>query len=235
MDWRRHWNEAPAQFADTDFLRQVGKTVDGQPISADQLDRLIAQLTEGLDLSPSDRVLDLCCGNGLITQHLARGCRAITGVDYSQPLIELARAHHQPPNASYVHASVLEIDEERLGRSEPFDKIYMYEALQHFTPMELELILERVEPLSRTGTRLYLGSVPDRLKLWFFYDTPARRADFERRVAEGREAIGTWWERSTLADIAVAHGFDWEFVDQHEDLHTAHYRFDALLTRRSTG
>lgn len=233
MDWRHHWNEAPKEHEETDFLRQVGKTVGGNPITPEQFDLLVEQLSAGLAIDESDRVLDLCCGNGLLTHRLASRCHEIVGVDYSQPLIEVAKAHHCPANARYLQASVLEIDRESLGSKEPFDKIYMYEALQHFNPIELDFLLERLELICRPGGRVYFGSVPDRARLWFFYDTPERRAEFERRVAAGTEAIGTWWDRDTVVGHAVAHGFDWQFIEQHPDLHTAHYRFDVLLTRCS--
>ncbi len=233
MDWEQHWDLAPRGLAATDFLRQVGKTVGGVPIGVEQFERLVAQLAEGLALEPADRVLDLCCGNGLVTRQLAGRTRVVVGVDYSAPLIDIAREHHRAPGVRYVHASVLEIDAQRLGGAEPFDKVCMYEALQHFTPEQFDRLLVRLASMCRCGTRFYLGSVPDRSRLWRFYDSPERREDYRRRVAEGREAIGTWWGRDALADLAAAHGLDCRFIEQYPELHTAHYRFDALLTWRS--
>lgn len=71
------------------------------------------------------------------------------------------------------------------------------------------------------------------MRLWSFYDTPEHRPDLERRMVEGREASGTGWGRGVFAGTVLAHGFDWEFIEENEGLHSARDCFDALLTRRA--
>jgi SAM-dependent methyltransferase len=44
-----------------------------------------------LGLSGTERVLDLCCGNGRHMCHLRNCCGALTGLDYSAALLRLAR------------------------------------------------------------------------------------------------------------------------------------------------
>ncbi len=44
-----------------------------------------------LELTPGDRLLDLCCGNGRHLVHLARTTRHATGLDYSRALLQRAR------------------------------------------------------------------------------------------------------------------------------------------------
>jgi len=46
---------------------------------------------ERLAISPTDRVLDLCCGNGRHMAHLTRHTCHLTGLDYSPDLLDLAR------------------------------------------------------------------------------------------------------------------------------------------------
>ena len=102
MDWKSYWNQFPNQFAKEEFLKQVGKTVQGHPISEAQVSTLISDFAQKLELVSDDLVLDLCCGNGLITSIIASKCKDILGVDFSAPLIEIAQEYHQGVNASYI-------------------------------------------------------------------------------------------------------------------------------------
>jgi SAM-dependent methyltransferase len=42
-------------------------------------------------LKPDDEVLDVGCANGIHMRLLARGCQRITGIDISQPMLDVAR------------------------------------------------------------------------------------------------------------------------------------------------
>ena len=93
-NWHEYWNHAPQVF-ERDPLRQVGKTVGGQPIDRDQLPVVVDSIVEQLNIGAGDTVLDLCCGNGILTYALARYCARIRGIDFSPPLIETAPAELQ--------------------------------------------------------------------------------------------------------------------------------------------
>lgn len=235
MNWQAYWNAATEVTELGDLLGQVGKTVGGTPITQSQLDTLVAQIAEGLQLTPTDGVLDLCCGNGVLTARIAVACREVLGVDYSAPLIRTAQRFHTRPNVRYLCQSVLDITPSALEGASPFDKVYLYEALQHFSPAQYGPLLDTIASVSSPRFIAYFGSIPDEDRLWQFYNTPERVAEYHRRIAEGREAIGTWWNRQYLASQAAAHGFACEFIDQDPSLHTAHYRFDMRLVTRLPG
>lgn len=105
----------------------------------------------------------------------------------------------------------------------------MYEALQHFRLEDLSLLLRLAKTILPQNGVVLLGSIPDVTKLWSFYNTPERKAEYCRRMAEGNEAIGTWWDSEQLREICENQGFRTEILKQSRVLHTAHYRFDALL------
>jgi cyclopropane fatty-acyl-phospholipid synthase-like methyltransferase len=236
MEWKKHWGVFPALTAKTDFLRQVGKTVSGKPISAEQFNQILLQLITGLKLKYSDTVLDLCCGNGLITSKIAELCREVVGVDYSEPLIDIAKKYHKLSNVRYFLGSVLELPQEMINVFPIFTKVYMYEALQHFEDRQFSALLHVIKTVATDNSIVYFGSVPERKRIWSFYNTPARREDYHRRMAEsGRDAIGTWWDREMIEAEASTEGFSVSFIEQHPSLHTAHYRFDVRLTRKNTG
>jgi hypothetical protein len=79
---------------------------------------------------------------------------------------------------------------------------------------------------------LILTDVPDAARVFAFYDTPERQAEFRRRRAVDDEIIGTWWDRDELAAQLAAHGYEAEFADS-PGAPYAHYRFDVAAKRRA--
>lgn len=229
--WRDYWNDYPRGFPESEFLRQVGKTVGGRPISKQQLSQILQDVIDKLNVLPSDSVLDLCCGNGLITSAVAQKCASITGIDFSKPLIEIALKYHCPKNAHYSALSVFDITPQNIGTPIPFSKIYMYEALQYFAKPELPRLMDVLMPLCERKTTLVFFSVPDRARIWKFYNTPERKLEYEVQRRAGAEPVGTWWSVSTIRRTCARYGLACEFLDQPEALHTAHYRFDVRMAK----
>ena len=230
--WLDYWN-ASAQVRDADPLRQVGKTVAGQPITADQMDALVGDIRHHLELTPDDELLDLCCGNGAVTARVAPHCRHVTGVDFSAPLLAVANSQYAALNVDFVQADVCLLPEP--VRARRFDKVVMYEALQHFDAAQLGDVLDGLDRLAVRPRRMLLGSVPDARRKWNFYDTEARRAEYDARVASGKEPIGTWWKPDELQAILRLRGWRVAFAGQSPALHGVHYRFDAVCSRDPGG
>jgi cyclopropane fatty-acyl-phospholipid synthase-like methyltransferase len=231
MDWKKHFNEHPIIFKETEFLKQVEKTVFGQPITSAQFAAIISDIHNGLDIRSDDYILDLCCGNGIVTSEISKACRAVIGIDFSDPLINIAKKYNKPENGTYFCMSVLDQNIKRLV-SNPITKIYMYEALQHFEEGDLQRILELALEISSSNPVIFLGSIPDIDKLWEFYDTDERREEYKIRKSTNQEAIGTWWSRKYIADVCLDNGLECQFLSQNPLLHSAHYRFDVRLTKQ---
>jgi len=78
---------------------------------AQAADQAIGPLLDAAGVAEGDRVLDLCCGQGNVTQALVEhGCEAV-GVDFSHPMIATARA--RVPAATFVEgdAQALQFDD----------------------------------------------------------------------------------------------------------------------------
>lgn len=73
--------ERPKQFDRKDFWQQVRRTINGQPISDDQIQLIVQQIAKGLSLGQRDRLLDIGCGNGALTVLLAPLAGEILGVE----------------------------------------------------------------------------------------------------------------------------------------------------------
>ena len=109
-NWKKIWNDYPRRFDEKDFARQVGLSVDGQPYNSRQVEENTRRIASAIDIQPDDAVLDICCGNGLFTEKLAPLCARIVGVDFSEPLIDIARRYHQPANVEYLVSDARRLD-----------------------------------------------------------------------------------------------------------------------------
>lgn len=226
-DWKKYWNSFPNEFDGESFFEQVGKTVKRKPISEEQLKEIISGIISNLDLKPEDSVLDLCCGNGLITKSISGYCASITGLDYSERLIEIATKHNGGSNIEYIYGDVNNLEAFLKGKN--FSKAYMYEALQHFTPGQFEGLLKNLKKVMGNDFIILVGSIPDKALKWNFYNTIRRKLSCLWKVLKNDEAIGTWWERDFIADVCKKNGLKIRFLSQNKVLHTSHYRFDVCI------
>jgi SAM-dependent methyltransferase len=70
-------------------------------------DQAISRLLNSVDAKSNHRVLDLCCGQGNVSEALARrGCQVV-GVDFSPAMLRLA--HERVPNATFIEADVQDL------------------------------------------------------------------------------------------------------------------------------
>lgn len=75
-----------------------------------------------LKINQNGVVLDLCCGNGLLTNIIVKHCQKIHGVDFSKNLIDTAVTNNKSKNIHYHLKNALDIDE--LFSENVFDKVY---------------------------------------------------------------------------------------------------------------
>jgi 2-polyprenyl-3-methyl-5-hydroxy-6-metoxy-1,4-benzoquinol methylase len=225
--WERYWNEFPNTFPEQYFLEQVGKTVNKKPISDETYKEILKSILCNLKIYYNDDVLDLCCGNGLITKSISYYCKSISGIDFSKKLIEIAKSHNSEKNIEYICGDVNEICNFLKDRT--FSKIFLYEALQHFDTEQFEKLLVNLRCLMKKRWVLFIGSVPDKNKKWKFYNTVGRKLSYIWRVINNDEAIGTWWDKNLIRQICDKSNLHVQFLKQNYKLHTAHYRFDLCI------
>ncbi len=78
-------------------------------------------------LPPNGRILDVGCGNGVISRHLGRLGYNVLGVDVSDKTIEMARAIDPMPNVVFEKKSA----EELVASGEKYDAVICSEVLEH--------------------------------------------------------------------------------------------------------
>ncbi len=222
-DWHADWNEAPR---DSNPLRQVGMTVAGIPVDAGLVGVTANSIRSALRLRPQDAVLELCCGNGLITFKVAKHCADIMAIDFSEPLIAVARQRYARENICYRVGDAAALFGQEVERR--FDKVFMQAAIQYFTPEQLDNLLSCLAASASRKAPVFFGSIPDVDRLHHFYDTPERYLQYCENVVRGLEPIGTWWRQDDLVALAETHGYRATVLKQDASLHTSHYRFDLL-------
>jgi SAM-dependent methyltransferase len=116
------------------------------------------------DLQPGQRILDIACGRGEVVLQAARMGLSAVGVDYSGDAVRLA-------------AGVVRRDKNSLGRISradgrrlpfkdgSFDRIVMFDAVEHLFPWELRLCLRETRRLLAPDGRLIIHTMPN---LWYY-------------------------------------------------------------------
>ena len=61
----------------------------------DQMALMVEGIGRGLDIGPEDILLDLCCGNGAVTDPVFARCRGGLGIDFTPYLIEVAKINFE--------------------------------------------------------------------------------------------------------------------------------------------
>lgn len=225
--WKKYYDTIGKKY-DGYLLKQVGKTVNGKEIPENQIEAIIENISDVLQLNLNDIIIDLCCGNGLLTRRLAPIVNKVVGVDFTHSLIKTAKKYNRHYNIDYLYSDVLCLDTKYLSGSR---KIVMYEALQHFSSDQMVKLLEKLCMLD-SGSFIFLGSIPDKEKLQFYYDTEEKYLFYIERENAGMPHMGKWWYKYEIEEIASLCGFKALLLPQPLKLYTAYYRFDCLLEKK---
>lgn len=230
MSWLSKYYDNRARAVDRqDFLKQVGHTERGRSISEAQFQAMLASLRARLDLRPDDVLLDLCCGNGVFTRHLAGDVHHAVGVDFSSELITLAQAHHRADNLVYHAQDVKDLRVGQLGQGAGFSKILMNAALQHFAASEFRALLEALLAGATSDRILLFSFVPDFDKRDAFRKTLKPSFEVRWRRLLGRDLLGHWWGREEVSAIGANLGLNVEFFEADPALDDSRYRFDIKM------
>ena len=107
---RKYYSERVKKNGRTDFLWQVGKTVNGEEVSCEQLELIVKTIVDRLELSDKDKVLDLGCGNGLLTKKTSIFVQEITGLDLTTELCDIAIEYNSSNNIHYINTNIFDIN-----------------------------------------------------------------------------------------------------------------------------
>jgi SAM-dependent methyltransferase len=225
--WRKFWDEHAKASRDMNPQLQVLRTWQKQPVEDKIFQEILETIQCALELSSEHVLLDLCCGNGLITKKLSPLCKEITGVDFTAELIEHIDVKAYP-NVRPIVSDILSCDFAPCS----FDNVLIYSSIQYFTQPEtvrlFELIWRWLKPLGR----LFLGDIPDQRRIWNFFNNVERESVYFEHLRDQQPIIGTWYDFAWLEKLSRHAGFRQTLqINQPPHFPFSHFRFDALFCK----
>lgn len=224
------YQEYPKTLARDDFWGQVRRTQYGKRISESDVQAMVDAIRQGLDLRPTDVVLDLACGNGALSARVFADCAGLVGVDSSDYLIEIAKEHfEQLPDYRFEVAEVRdyvgrEVDPAR------FTCGLCYGSFSYLAVPSARKLLQTVHDRFSRLDRLFIGNVPDKDRAALFYP-PGK--DYSAEISDHAAQIGVWWSQDELRGLAEECGWTVRFSRMPAGVFNAKYRYDAILKRGS--
>jgi SAM-dependent methyltransferase len=228
MNWKQFWQQ---QRQTSNPLLQVGRKGGLAQQPDDWLAEYAAYVAKQLNLTQEDVLLDVCCGNGMLTHHLAKHCKAVLGIDFSQSHIDYANKHYALPMVAFTCADALQLGS-FTNNNDLFNKGLTKASLcfsfQYFESVPLGLkVVEGIFKLK--PHHLFLGDIPDRDKFFVYYNSPRKLLRLIKQILFQQNDMGKFWSEQELAFIAQKVGAKAKKIDQPITFPYAHYRMDYLL------
>lgn len=216
--WKEFWAKASLE---TSRFSQVQR-------AESEIIPIISYLKETLSLQPTDSLLDVCCGNGLITKELSPFCQSVVGVDFSEQLI-LHANKEAPKNVQYLVGDALALEQVVDKR---FDKIILHFSFQYFNQKQGEEVIKSLANYLAPKGKIFLGDIPDANRFWSFYNTFWKRFFYFKQYLFGKPQMGVFWSSKALDKMAYSLGLNGVSLQQPSYLPHSHYRFDYLLEKK---
>ena len=220
--WKIYWNNVAQN-------KSPLKQVQRDAVSKNQLFKIETHICELLNLQETDVILDVCCGNGLLTNRFSSYCKQVVGVDFSNELIKSAQNKYKRHNLSFI-----EEDATQLSKSIDlkFDKILLYFSFQYFNYSQGELVISEMKKLLKPGGKILIGDVPDKDKFWIFYNNFLKRAFYFKQWLFNQPKMGKFWAEEEMNKLSKENNLAGRLLIQNHSLPHAHYRFDYLMENK---
>lgn len=223
MDWKEYWNRPGISALDA--FKQVGRTFQQKNYSETTVEILVNRLATLLRPSPDQALLELACGNGMITSRLAPLFQRVTAVDFSQELLAVARNQFAGHNIEYVYADATDL----AFVQDHYDSVLVNFAFQYFTPHQARQTFKQLKRVVKPHGRIVLGDVADGDRMWKFYRGFRGRSRYAFDQVRRRPIIGHWWTPAALSEIADEMGWELSIFYQPRGLPNYYFRYDAVL------
>lgn len=212
LDWKSFWKK----YRDVDAIQegdlffQVGKTINKLPVANEVLTQMIEDIVQSLCLNKNDILLELCCGNGLLTFLLSDFSKSVYAFDFTEQMIVNAKKFKQKDNIIYTVGDAKTNFFQLFETKEKPNKFLINDSLAYFNRNELRTIIRTIVE-NINSFSFYITGIPcDELK-WNFYDNDERKRGYISNVEKGdlfNNGLGRWWQIAELEEIAKEFGLE---------------------------
>lgn len=225
MNWKDFWNK---QASDGNPDKQVGRINSGSDNNSDYLGKIIEHIKLNLELKSSDRLLDLCCGNGMITKGLSGYVKDIKAFDISEIQIENAKKFNASDNIKYaIHDIQKAFNEEEL-----FDKINLYFSFQYIESFEAGFkVIQNLVNVLKPGGIIFLGDIPDKEREQIYYSTFRKKLRKIKQDLTGKNDMGKFWSKKEMDSICQKLKVQGTYKTEPSNFLYASYRFDYIIKK----
>jgi hypothetical protein len=222
------YKEYPKGCAEEDFWGQVKRTVNGVPVAQEQIDLIVSAVVSGLCLSKKDVLLDLCCGNGALSNLFFEHCSSGLGVDFSEYLISIANKFFTArADFNYILSDVVAFCSNPIT-PDLFTKAVCYGSFSYLEKDKSEALLVCLAKNFKNLERVFIGNCPDKSCISQFFGSQSRAPEIED---EPDSAVGIWRTKDEFVSMADKCGWKVMFTKMPDLFYAAHYRFDVILYR----
>jgi ubiquinone/menaquinone biosynthesis C-methylase UbiE len=148
------------------------------------LSRRLAAAFQLAQITPGMVILDVGCGRGEILRHCAQLGADAYGIDYAEVAVSLSQQVIEPLNGlTPGRTGVCQADAKHLPfASESFDRVLMFDVVEHLHPWELHQAMLEVHRVLRPDGRFIIHTAPN---VWYDrYAYPLVRA-FRTLLGQG--------------------------------------------------
>ncbi|MES2544083.1 MAG: class I SAM-dependent methyltransferase [Bacteroidota bacterium] len=233
LDWQVFWaSYRTIEMNDEkDLFIQVGKTVNKEPVSETIFMLMLEDIVLKLNLSKPDVLLELCCGNGLLTKPLSEFSAFVYAFDFTNHLIETAKQFKQKENIIYKKGDAKTDFFALFNFQKAPNKYLMNDSLGYFSPKDLEEIIKRI--ISKSAEfKFYITGIPSDGLKWNFYNTAERKATYLKGIKErdlSNNGMGRWWLEGEFETIAQK--FNLRVTLSNQPAAISNYRMNVLFEK----
>lgn len=214
--------------APDDFWGQIRRTVQGQPVSDEQIQMIIDSIYAALHLKLDDRLLDLACGNGALSSLLFDSIAEYLGVDLSEHLISIGRKNFEkPPRYRFVNLDAAAYVRQE-SHPERFTKVLCYGSFSYFPANDAVEVLRILHDKFINVQSVFIGNLPDKGRAAAFFKAPQLSA---QEMADHESQIGIWRTQDEFSELAQSTGWKAAFSVMPPEYYASYYRYDVLLSR----
>jgi cyclopropane fatty-acyl-phospholipid synthase-like methyltransferase len=221
-------NEHAKSRAPDDFWGQIRRTVQGEPVSDEQIKMIVDAIQAALRLKPDDKLLDLACGNGALSRLLFDSIAEYQGVDFSEHLISVAKKYFEKmPRYRFMTLGAAEYVRQE-AHPEQFTKVLCYGSFSYFPAADAAEVLRALFNKFTNVQTVFIGNLPDKDRAAAFYKEKPVTAE---EMADHESQIGIWRTQNEFAQLAGNIGWKTKFSVMPADYYAGYYRYDVLLSR----